>query len=153
MELFLDLDSIETGEHWPDRLRDALRTSRRMVCVWSPSYFQSAWCVSEWKSFLERERRLKMRPHGLIAPLKFHDGEQFPPEAKAVQWEDVSAYTATAPAFWTSSRAMELEDRLKTEASAASLPPLLLQLLPGGANQFPGGILPPLRTSAFSRRT
>src|SRR5919108_3470772 len=39
------------------------------------------------------------------------------------------------------------------EASAASLPPLLLRLLPGGANQFPGGILPPLRTSAFSRRT
>jgi hypothetical protein len=27
------------------------------------------------------------------------------------------------------------------EASAASLPPLLLRLLPGGANQFPGGIL------------
>jgi len=26
------------------------------------------------------------------------------------------------------------------EASAASLPPLLLRLLPGGANQFPGGI-------------
>jgi hypothetical protein len=38
------------------------------------------------------------------------------------------------------------------EASAASLPPLLLRLLPGGANQFPGGISP-LWTSAFSRRT
>src|SRR5262249_51818574 len=38
------------------------------------------------------------------------------------------------------------------EASAASLPPLLLRLLPGGANQFPGGTTP-LWTSAFSRRT
>jgi hypothetical protein len=39
------------------------------------------------------------------------------------------------------------------KASAASLPPLLLRLLPGGANQFPGGISLPLRTSTFSRRT
>jgi hypothetical protein len=28
------------------------------------------------------------------------------------------------------------------EASAVSLPPLLLGLLPGGANQFPGGFTP-----------
>ena len=34
------------------------------------------------------------------------------------------------------------------EASAVSLPPLLLRLLPGGANQFPGGLLP-LWTTAF----
>ena len=39
------------------------------------------------------------------------------------------------------------------KASAASLPPLLLRLLPGGTNQLPGGISLPLRTSAFSRRT
>jgi hypothetical protein len=39
------------------------------------------------------------------------------------------------------------------KASAASLPPPLLRLLPGGANQFPGGISLPLRISAFSRRT
>jgi hypothetical protein len=38
------------------------------------------------------------------------------------------------------------------EASAASLPPPLPRLLPGGTNQFPGGTHP-LRTSAFSRRT
>ena len=39
------------------------------------------------------------------------------------------------------------------KASAASLPPLLLRLLPGGTNQLPGGLSLPLRTSAFSRRT
>ena len=38
------------------------------------------------------------------------------------------------------------------KASAASLPPPLLRLLPGGTNQLPGGISLPLRTSAFSRR-
>ena len=39
------------------------------------------------------------------------------------------------------------------EASAASLPPPLLRLLPGGAIQFPGGSFFPLWTNAFSRRT
>src|SRR5258705_900411 len=39
------------------------------------------------------------------------------------------------------------------EASAASLPPPLLRLLPGGAIQFPGGSFIPLWTNAFSRRT
>src|ERR1700680_962905 len=36
------------------------------------------------------------------------------------------------------------------EASAASLPPLLLRLLPGGANQFPGGILPAVDQRLFT---
>jgi hypothetical protein len=35
------------------------------------------------------------------------------------------------------------------EASAASLPPPLLRLLPGGAIQLPGGSYLPLWTSAF----
>src|SRR5438067_6269482 len=39
-----------------------------------------------------------------------------------------------------------------SEAPAASLPPLPLRLLPGGANQFPGGTFNPRWTSAFTRR-
>jgi hypothetical protein len=80
-KLFVDEDNIETGDRWPDSLRDALKASRCMVCVWSPSYFQSSWCVSEWRRFLARERRLNLHSHGLIAPLRFHDGEHFPEEA------------------------------------------------------------------------
>ena len=36
------------------------------------------------------------------------------------------------------------------KAPTASLPPLPLRLLPGGANQFPGGSCDPLKSSAFS---
>jgi hypothetical protein len=49
--LFVDEDCIETGDRWPQKLREALALSRCMVCVWSPSYFRSSWCVSEWASF------------------------------------------------------------------------------------------------------
>jgi hypothetical protein len=113
VEMFVDEESIETGDHWPEKLREALRLSRCMVCLWSPAYFQSAWCVSEWKSFRERERRIGKQSHGLIAPMRFHDGEYFPAEAREVQMTDVSPFTYTAPAFRTSPRAMELEEVLK----------------------------------------
>lgn len=118
--LFVDEDCIETGDRWPEKLREALRLSRCMVCVWSPSYFQSSWCVSEWRSFLARERRLNMKPHGLIAPMRFHDGDHFPEEAQAIQWTDVTPYTSTMPAFWTSQRALELEDKLKEFAASVA---------------------------------
>src|SRR5271170_5791972 len=36
------------------------------------------------------------------------------------------------------------------KASAASLPPLLLRLLPGGANQFPGGFTPAVDHRLFT---
>jgi len=113
VQVFVDEESIETGDRWPEKLKEALKLSRCMVCVWSPAYFQSSWCMSEWESFRQRERRLKMQSHGLIAPMKFHDGEHFPEDAKAVQWTDVAPYTSTVPAFWTSPRAIELEDVLK----------------------------------------
>jgi hypothetical protein len=117
VRMFIDEENIETGDRWPQKLRDALRLSKCMVGVWSPAYFQSSWCFSEWESFRERERRLAMQSHGLIAPLRFHDGEHFPEEARVVQWTDVAPYTSTVPAFWTSPRAIELEDVLKAFAS------------------------------------
>lgn len=119
-EVFVDESSIEIGNKWPDSIKYAVTRSRCMVCVWTPSYFRSSWCVSEWKSFLEREKLLKMTPHGLIAPLKFHDGDHFPPEAKNVQWEDVAPYAATVPAFWSSAKAIELEGKLKSFAHSVA---------------------------------
>ena len=111
--LFVDEDCIETGDRWPERLRESLKLSRCMICVWSPEYFQSKWCMSEWMSFREREKLLNMTSHGLIAPVRFHDGEHFPQEAQKVQWTDVARFTSTLPAFWASPRALELEDKLK----------------------------------------
>jgi hypothetical protein len=119
-EVFIDESSIEVGQKWPDELKYALKHSRCIVCVWSPSYFQSSWCVSEWKSFLEREKLCAVQAYRLIAPLKFHDGEHFPQEASNVQWEDVAEYAFTIPAFWDSQRAIELEAKLKTFAHSVA---------------------------------
>jgi len=116
VQMFVDEADIAVGQKWPDRLQDALRKSRCMICVWSPMYFQSDWCYSEWRSFREREKLLALQAHDLIAPLKYHDGEHFPAEAKIVQWTDVSSLNTTSSAFWATARAVELEDLLKTFA-------------------------------------
>jgi hypothetical protein len=118
--LFCDQDSIEVGDRWPESLRSALASSRCMVAIWSPSYFQSAWCVSEWRSFLAREKQLSLSAHGLIAPVRYHDGEHFPVEASQVQWADFSEYTSTIAAFWNTSRAVEFEDRIKEFAGSVA---------------------------------
>jgi hypothetical protein len=118
--IFFDQGSIEVGDRWPEKLRVALQSSKCLVSIWSPSYFQSHWCVSEWQSFLARERKLGLGPQGLIAPVRFHDGEYFPEEAANVQWADFANYTATTPAFWQSQRAVEFEEVLKRFASSVA---------------------------------
>jgi len=112
-KIFVDEDCIEVGDRWPDSLRRALSLSKCMVCVWSPPYFHSNWCLSEYRSFREREQRLNRGPHGLILPMRYSDGEYFPEEARGVQWLDVAPYASTVPAFLKSARAVEFEDVLK----------------------------------------
>ena len=53
---------------------------------------------------------------------------------------------ALQPAYLPS----RLERPSTPEASTASLPPLLLRLLPGGANQFPGGSFPAVDQRLFT---
>ena len=119
--IFFNRDSIEVGDIWPDSLRSALKTSRCMVSLWSPSYFQSRWCLTEWQSFPERERKLGLGAHGLIAPVRYHDGEYFPEEAAKVQWADFSNYTTTVSAFWASQRAVEFDQKLRVFAASVAV--------------------------------
>lgn len=111
--VFFDERSIEVGQQWPDTLKTALHRSKCIACVWLPSYFRSDWCVSEWRTFCERET---LTGKTLIAPLRFHDGEHFPPEAQRVQWIDVAPFASTLPAFWDSPASLKLEDQIKLYA-------------------------------------
>jgi hypothetical protein len=116
IKIFFDEDSIEVGDDWPDKIRDALISAKCLLPIWSPEYFHSRWCVAEWKSFLARERLVSGRtgrPCSLTAPIKFHDGSWFPPEAQRAQQLDLSALVGTTPAFWASQRAEELDERIR----------------------------------------
>jgi hypothetical protein len=112
-KIFFDKKSIEPGSIWPKRLQDGLKKSRCMVGIWSPEYFRSKWCVSEWRTFQEREKILGFDSGGLIIPLRFHDGEWFPDDAQQYQSFDISKHTSTSPSFWETARADELDQKIR----------------------------------------
>lgn len=86
--IFVDAQ-IETGSCWPERLSQALQRSCFLLSIWTPSYFQSPWCMAEWHTMRERERLLGLRcaenPAGLVYPVVYSDGENFPNEAQIIQ--------------------------------------------------------------------
>jgi hypothetical protein len=51
---FVDRTDLQPGQEWPDELAEALRIAQTMVCLYSPSYFQSDYCGKEMHVFLER---------------------------------------------------------------------------------------------------
>ena len=111
-KIFFDKESIEPGSIWPKRLQEGLKKSRCMVGIWSPEYFRSKWCVSEWRTFQERERILGFNSGGLIIPLRFHDGQWFPHDAQQYQTFDISKYASLLPSFWETTKAYELDQRI-----------------------------------------
>jgi hypothetical protein len=106
VRIFFDTEDIRTGMRWRQKLADALRKSRCIVCVWSPLYFQSQWCLSEWKTFLQREQQTN---RDLVMPASYFDGETFPPDATAKQFLDFSKFASTMPKFWETELAVDFE--------------------------------------------
>jgi len=104
--IFFDTEDIKTGERWRTKLQTALRSSKCAICVWSPLYFKSQWCVSEWTTFEQRGRRLGL---DLVIPARYHDGEHYPRSARDRQSVDFSNYASTMPRFWDTEYAVEFE--------------------------------------------
>jgi hypothetical protein len=91
-KVFVDKNSVETGERWPHAIREGLLHSRCLVPIWSPYYFNSAWCLSEWRTF-------QARGANLVVPVLFHGPKSLPADAREIQMEDFSPYTSTSLGF------------------------------------------------------
>ena len=112
--IFIDED-IEVGDFWPNHLEAALRSSKYMIAIWSPQYFTSAWCCAEWQSMRGRELQLglQMGSSGLVFPVVFSDGKNFPPETGRAQRIDFSDLNYPYPAFRDSAKYLDFVDRIK----------------------------------------
>jgi len=110
--IFIDMQ-IETGVSWPIRLKEALRTSRCLLPIWSPQYFRSKWCLAELHTMLEREKILGMRKDhnwsGIIYPVVFKSACLIPPEYRTIQREDLSHLGICASSFRDSPLFQDLE--------------------------------------------
>ncbi|MFI7029785.1 TIR-like protein FxsC [Microbispora rosea] len=63
---FMDLEP-RAGDHWPDRLAEALATCRVFVPLYSPRYFESEQCGREWAAF-QRRVDFSEGPDGWMPP-------------------------------------------------------------------------------------
>lgn len=101
-KVFLDT-GIPHGSHWPEALRKALLHSKIMVAVLTPPYWESSWCMAEWKSMRAREKKLGLtgveRPQGLIYPILYSDSDNFPEEGLELAWWDFKQLAVPEPAF------------------------------------------------------
>lgn len=88
---FFDQEDIELGRDWKAAIVEALQTSKVMVPIYSPPYFDSEYCGKEWQFFqMRREEYIKK---------KF--GPELPPVIKPVIWlppvpEDLGAAISAA---------------------------------------------------------
>jgi hypothetical protein len=102
VDIFVDYQ-MPVGVPWPATLKHKLSRSRCLVAILSPPYFRSQWCLSEWRTMEERERRVGAGPgrpiEGLIYPIRFFDGQHFPPFASTRQRRDFANYNRDTPAF------------------------------------------------------
>lgn len=103
--IFLDVQQ-DAGTPWPENLLYALQRSKPLVAIWSPPFFRSRWCLAEWHTFRSREQYVGVGPGGqaaLVYPIRFRDGDRFPPEAGGVQQEMCfKQYCNPDPQFATS---------------------------------------------------
>jgi TIR domain len=82
--VFLDVDeeALPAGSEWAKVLGPALHQSCCLLTVFSPQYFDSEWCLAEFHTMLERQRKTGSV---LLLPLHFSDGDYFSAEANALQ--------------------------------------------------------------------
>lgn len=118
--IFLDRE-IATGDAWPERLKNALASARCLVAIWSPNYFISNWCRCECQFVMHRERVFNFRtvekPDGLIVPVTVHDGERFPPYAKAIQYADWVRFARVGEGFKKTERFVDFQDEMSDWAA------------------------------------
>jgi hypothetical protein len=93
--IFVDYQ-LETGHNWPAALAENLSKSRVLVPLWSPQYFNSEWCLKEMSLFVARENATGFgtveNPQRLIMPAVIHDKDNFPKEAKLIQFKEIQPF-------------------------------------------------------------
>lgn len=135
---FRDTHDIELGEPWPDELLEALGSTKVMVCLYTPSYFQSVHCGKEWTLFDERVRAWAAkqghaRPPPLILPVLWRPDP--PPEHLSyANWRHpgLSAnYEQKGLHFLTKRAAPEQQDEYRDAIE------LIARLIVDRAKQYP----------------
>lgn len=105
------------GVDWKKNIEKELSRSRILVAILSPHYFRSDWCMAEFESVIEREKKLGLgeleRPEGLIYPVLFSNGDCFSDVGRIKYWRDLSKWRYQWPQFRDTKKYIEFDDEMR----------------------------------------
>jgi TIR domain len=107
-------NGIEPGENWKNALRSAIRLSKCMIGLWSPTYFMSPWCNIEWRSFEARRPKAKVP---IVIPISVFNAKRLPPEAQEYQVIEMDDYVIDGPSLRESRIFVDFNKALKLVAA------------------------------------
>lgn len=87
--VFLDEREVRPGEHVQPVVHRALLSSKVMLAVLSPQYFQSGWCLTEFHTMRQRATATGAR---VLHPIAVWDGDLYPHEARALGPQDFNQW-------------------------------------------------------------
>jgi hypothetical protein len=124
-----------------DTMQSALRASRCLLPVLTPSYFQSDFCMAELRSFTKWERRP-------IVPILFRGNLTLPEDMRRFQVVDMSQFAYAGDAFKTSPRYLDFQKTVQEMSprlvdairNAPPFDPNAPVILPGDVKVEPPGL-------------
>lgn len=118
--IFVD-EEMEAGSVWPSHLERTLARSKILVSIYSAQYFQSAWCLAEWKSMAAREQQLGLAcpelTRGLIFPVLYSDSHNFPEFGLDRMWHDMKGLDSPDPIFQQTVDWLEFHKKMRVIAT------------------------------------
>ena len=104
-------EGIVPGDNWQESLKRAMRVSRCMVALCSPTYFHSEWCHLELSTFLARQGRARAP---IVTPVSLVPKEKLPQTYLAgFQVYELHQYVVDGPSFYGSRLFPEFVERIK----------------------------------------
>lgn len=117
-EVYMDEQQPVTTTPWPMERKRALADSCCVVALFSPSYFDSPWCMQELLSMHQREKlpdfQNATEPISLVHPVIISDGDGFPQVAKELRHQpfDCRNFMRVGDAFEKTLRYIDFQDRM-----------------------------------------
>ncbi|MFN7795292.1 MAG: TIR domain-containing protein [Planctomycetota bacterium] len=66
VNIFLDVNAIETGEYWRTKILTGLKSSKMLLAFVSDNYFRSEYCRLEWEQYVQTEIAQALPGDGIL---------------------------------------------------------------------------------------
>jgi hypothetical protein len=93
LDIFVDVMSLRSGEHWKDRLQQEIVARDTFYLFWSQAAMKSSWVDFEWRYALEARGEDFINPVPLAAP----ELAPPPPELQSLHFGDWTLAVTAEP--------------------------------------------------------